>query len=568
LRYFLISLTIVAISAAFFYTEEDWRGRRAWENCKRQLEAKGVRLDWTNYIPAPVLADENIFAVPAMQEWFVGRGETEFSKEISYPGYDRSNRTARLTIAELTIGLPGTIAPDQRDAVVLQWEDSQTKEKAGRLIKDALGPVVMAPAGFNFILRQPEEIRPAQIFLQCQTAPTEKELQQFLPKPIANTIFPDTEKIQIEPTGKDSYRVTMLAPDTVAEFLKWSGQLEPDLALIRKALKRPYGRMEGDYSTSFDMPIPNFVTIRILEQMLSAKSRCYMVLGQPGKALDELTLMHQLCRVLEARPTCQPMTLVAAMINVAVTGLCVDTIEEGIRLKVWQEPQLTALEEQLKEVNLHRFVANSIEFERQSICHMAEMASRDSLPTLFNLDWSKPQKFSPYDLAPRGWVYQNMVVCANLQQNLAESFASADQEMVPHKIEAAMQEVQSTIAHPYWSPFKLLAAIAIPNLEKAAQTLARSQTMANQAQIACALERYRLAHGEFPETLDALAPQFIETIPHDVIGGRPPHYRRNSDGTFLLYSIGWSQQDHGGHAGGQNDYSQTDSDFVWPEKWP
>ena len=47
--------------------------------------------------------------------------------------------------------------------------------------------------------------------------------------------------------------------------------------------------------------------------------------------------------------------------------------------------------------------------------------------------------------------------------------------------------------------------------------------MVNEAQIACALERYRLAHGEYPETLDALVPQFIEKVPHDIIGGGAAH---------------------------------------------
>jgi hypothetical protein len=562
----LVGSAALAIIVALFYTEENWRGRRAWENCKRQLEAKGVRLDWTNYIPAPVPADENMFGVPEMQKWFIAWEETGFSKTISYPGYDRSNRTARLTIAELTIGLPGTIDHNHSGALVLRWEDPRAPEKAGRLIKDALGPVVMAPAGFDLILRQPKEIRPAQIHLQCQTAPAEKDLLHFLPKPIANTIFPDTENIQLECVGNESYRVTMLAPDTVAEFLKWSQQLEPEFALIRKALHRPYGRMEGDYRDPVDIPIPNFVTVRILEQSLAAMSRTYMVLGQPGRALDELTFMHELCGVLEARPTAQPMTLVAAMINVAVTGLCVDTIEEGIRLKVWQEPQLTALEEQLKEINLRRFMVNSIEFDRARACRMMEMATRHDSQSPFVLNWSKLRNVSLSDLMPRGWEYQNIVVYANLQQKVAEGFESANQEVVPNKIEAAMQEVQSTIAHPFWSPFTLLSAIAIPNFVRAAQTFTRIQTMVNQARIVCALERYRLEYGQYPVVLDALVPQFIETIPHDVIGGRSPHYCRNADGTFQLYSIGWSQQDHGGHVGGQIDSFQTNSDFVWPEK--
>ena len=46
------------------------------------------------------------------------------------------------------------------------------------------------------------------------------------------------------------------------------------------------------------------------------------------------------------------------------------------------------------------------------------------------------------------------------------------------------------------------------------------------ARVAIALERYRLAHGAYPESLDVLAPQFIAQLPHDIINGQPLHYRR------------------------------------------
>ena len=97
----------------------------------------------------------------------------------------------------------------------------------------------------------------------------------------------------------------------------------------------------------------------------------------------------------------------------------------------------------------------------------------------------------------------------------------------------------------------------------------------NEGQIACALERYRLAHREYPETLDALVPQFIEKLPHDIIGGQPLHYRRMdqpsqssgaASGKFLLYSIGWNETDDGGvdsppAKNGGTDYAQ--GDWVW-----
>jgi hypothetical protein len=100
------------------------------------------------------------------------------------------------------------------------------------------------------------------------------------------------------------------------------------------------------------------------------------------------------------------------------------------------------------------------------------------------------------------------------------------------------------------------------------QTAAHNQTMVNEAQIVCALERYRLATGTYPGSLDALTPQFIEKIPHDIIGGQPLIYRPTADGKFLLYSIGWNEKDDGG----QQETPQTKNgaidfakgDWVWP----
>ncbi len=95
---------------------------------------------------------------------------------------------------------------------------------------------------------------------------------------------------------------------------------------------------------------------------------------------------------------------------------------------------------------------------------------------------------------------------------------------------------------------------------KATSTTARNQTLVNEAFIACGLERYRLAHGQYPETLEALVPQFAEKLPHDIIGGQPLKYHRTANGRFVLYSIGWNEKDDGGVARD----GTTEADWVWP----
>ena len=92
--------------------------------------------------------------------------------------------------------------------------------------------------------------------------------------------------------------------------------------------------------------------------------------------------------------------------------------------------------------------------------------------------------------------------------------------------------------------------------------IASPQTCANQAALACALERYRLANGQFPETLDALTPQFISRPPNDVITGQPYKYRRTEDGQFILYSVGWNEKDDGG-VPGKTLFDKTQGDWVW-----
>lgn len=55
---------------ALFYTEEDLRGRWAWERHLRELAAKGVSLDITALIPPPVPDAENVATAPIFAELF------------------------------------------------------------------------------------------------------------------------------------------------------------------------------------------------------------------------------------------------------------------------------------------------------------------------------------------------------------------------------------------------------------------------------------------------------------------------------------------------------------------
>jgi hypothetical protein len=116
---------------------------------------------------------------------------------------------------------------------------------------------------------------------------------------------------------------------------------------------------------------------------------------------------------------------------------------------------------------------------------------------------------------------------------------------------------------------KFLSSLLLPAMGKIFQKTALCQTVVNQADISCALERYRLANGKLPETLDALAPKFIEKVPRDLIGGEPLNYRRKDDNHYVLYSVGWNEKDDGGVVvfgkGERAPMNIFQGDWVWPE---
>jgi len=588
-RRILIGLAIVATLFAIFYTEEDWRGKRAWENCKRELEAKGVVLDWEKFIPPPVPDDQNFFMASTNIMLRFVRAQTQAQTEAasqltwlrlslsssnSFPVLDFA-KTKSPVVAELTLLLPGDAAPASVNShFTIKLNDPDACGRLQDLIQTAAGRSANGSQGFQFSELQLSNLAPVNIVLLADAAPTIGDLQNLIPSDLITNIG----RLAIEAAADSkTFRVKLVAGriTAAADYLQWSDQFVPAFDEVREALKRPCAVIPGDYSQSYLMPTPNFVLMRNLAQTLAQRTQCYLLLGQPEKALREVILMHDICRIFERPPTGKAITLVEAMINVAISGLYVATVADGFKLHSWQEPQMAALQEQCKAINLPPLVVAAFRQGQAASIHTFETTPAPKLADLFSMVvvisddhktktvtfWRRLQNpmYLFLKLAPRGWWYQNLVNCAVIKAKSLDGFDLEHATISPRIFDAGARDLNQFFEHK--SPFKLLAAIAIPNTARATQTLAYDQTLANEAQIVCALERFHLANGNFPETLDALVPQFIEKLPHDIIGGQPLHYRRTESGKFLLYSIGWNETDDGGVPGILSDPKQ--GDWIW-----
>ena len=250
--------------------------------------------------------------------------------------------------------------------------------------------------------------------MRADTTPTAKEITDLFCGATGVDGF-NTRRFQVEPDGTNAFQVVVSqTPFAAAEYVALTDPLEAEFDVIREALKRPYARMEGDYDMPLLQPIPNFVGQRVLAQTLAQRVQCHLLVGQPDKALRDLTLIHDACRLLEGHPRGRPTTLVAAMIHVAIAGLYTETVADGLRLGAWREPELAAIQEQLKDTHLLASVKASLDCEPAGVCRTLETISADKMAEIWMSSRSpgKPTLREKLDnpfymllaVAPRGWV--------------------------------------------------------------------------------------------------------------------------------------------------------------------
>ena len=123
---------------------------------------------------------------------------------------------------------------------------------------------------------------------------------------------------------------------------------------------------------------------------------------------------------------------------------------------------------------------------------------------------------------------------------------------------------------PLFATFIMPRAGAIG--EDAGQRYAFTQCALDLAATSCAIERYQFARRQLPESLELLVPAWLDAVPRDVMDGRPLRYRRLNEGGYLLYSVGWNQNDDGGRVAvregelpgwEESPQIRSEGDWVW-----
>jgi hypothetical protein len=121
--------------------------------------------------------------------------------------------------------------------------------------------------------------------------------------------------------------------------------------------------------------------------------------------------------------------------------------------------------------------------------------------------------------------------------------AVAAAKLPPERQGTAFKEVETAARKNNTITVKLL----MPYVANVSDANRRSRANLRCAMVGVAAERYRLAHDQWPESLEELAKQgWIAAVPLDPYDGQPLRYKLLHDGV-IVYSVGADGVDNGGN---------------------
>ena len=415
------------------------------------------------------------------------------------------------------------------------------------------------------------EIRPAPIPDDQNAAPLFQKAGEML-----GTYIQDRPVLSVAPAIKELSDLISSNSYSMMDISTWSPahrealprliqspEMAQLFAVLHEASQKPGYNNNLKYEDGPGMFMPRLGRIREMVRFLSIRAELAAQAGNGAEAFAIVLEGLKLVDLLRQEPT-----LITQLLRIACDQIMIACMERMADKTDVQADQARALIVELAKHTDSTPWLRAMDVERvgmglwcyQFIQHssfkdfskiISELGEHRDLPRLLCVKYAMPSILK-----------KEMVIFLTLQPQ------QQDYYKVPY------YQVAATIRnHPledqiseYWLIPKhgILLPLLLPNLDGVVARKAEHDAAVDVARVGLGLKLFKQKNGAYPETLDKLAPEFLENIPVDPCTGKPLVYRK-ADAGFILYSLGKNQQDDNGmpkptdkKATGKSPY-----DIVW-----
>jgi hypothetical protein len=355
------------------------------------------------------------------------------------------------------------------------------------------------------------------------------------------------------------------------KIAEWLNANEKPLALVLEASKRSHyfspwtpKRTENGPSPLIGALLPGVQACREFANALTARAMLRLGQGRFDEAWQDLLACHRLGRFVA-----QGGSLIELLVGIAIDAIAGKSDLAFLQYVPGKSEWIKKCLSDLQKLPPMPLVADKVDItERMVALDIVVMIDRYGPESLENLDRVSPKEpsfFSNHFQASIDWK-PALININRWYDRIAKSLHNPDRdarEKELNQIEMELRELKaksqiSIIDRIYLfvAPDSarirgekignLLIGLMAPALSKVQSASDRCEQTQNNLYIAFALAAYKSDHGRYPEDLDALTPNYLDTITIDLFSGQPLLYRPSANG-YLLYSVGVNGRDEEGH---------------------
>ncbi|MDI9401527.1 MAG: hypothetical protein QM428_06250 [Verrucomicrobiota bacterium] len=348
---------------------------------------------------------------------------------------------------------------------------------------------------------------------------------------------------------------------TLEETLKlWDERLKPNQPLyeeLRQYLKeRPQCRYpiqyrQDNHGLFLNPLLPHLGALKGLAHYSMAFACIHLARGETEQAQEDILYMLDIADTLQREPF--PISL---RIRMNISEMALSVLWEGLEAGAWQAGQLRRFQERLGKVSFWNDLKLRLMGTRAA--HNEELVGDLRwMEVLIHQVYGSPEtspglegrfKALKTRLRPIGWYYRELLEFNLMMDSMLNIFDDADRRYKPTELTETFKTLDYYTHPDLGAPHARLirATESVYNLEESFLNAAYHQFLVQAAEVACALERYRLENERYPASLEALAERLpVEELPCDWVSALPPRIKLTDTG-YLLWAPGWDRVDDGG----------------------
>ena len=507
LRRYAFAFACLVTLIALAYGVENWRGKKAWETYKAEVENRGETLDFKAYIPSSVPDDQNFATIPLFRPLF------QYGPRENWDSYMSANRFADVRGAERIMNIVelDTSAKEHPQGIWTNGWHTGTR-------LDMAAWQMHYRSGTNFLAGIPATNTPAADVLTAlrRYDPVFAELKQGATKPYARF-----------PLNYDNLHAS-----------------ETDTAYLS--------------------------VIRQLVQVIRLQASARLQNGDTEGAAEDIDLMFRLANSVRQEPLVISQIVRSVMLRILMQPLwegMQDQRWSAAQLDRWRDEmqgmhlledfQMSVLGQRALLSNRIIWVSDKPKRFLDDLALLWEISSKSGGYYQFQDLFPRPgpEGLIVYAI-PRGWWrFEAVNFCRRMDVWLLNGLPGSGNPFDLERIRQGDAELQAwrkqkTVERRQqasWAPL-LDHEMVIPFYYP--EYLANSHIFTAQAYLdlaiaATLLERHRLESGAYPSSFDELPAHLHRQLPLDKMSGQPFRYQKEGD-SFRLWSIGWDGKDDQG----------------------